>query len=462
MKRVLVVGDVMLDEYVYGDANRISPEAASPVLSVDHKISMAGGAGNVARGIAALNCGCDLVGVVGEDRAGTDLLAELGGCPPHLAPYLITHPRRLTPHKTRFVSRQHSSHLLRVDRENPEPLSKELEDKVIKLALGLMHDCEVLVLSDYCKGVITNRVAVELLSAARARNKISIVDSKNGDISRFRRATILKLNMCELGFCYDEPDNGLVAGRAIGLAAGMDIDHVVVTRGEDGISMYSNFSSTPVHIPGKEVRVRDVSGAGDTVVATLATELAGGSELVPALTRANDAAAIAVGKYGTATVSLAELLHHKIASPANWDLIDQRLNEWQEYDIGFTNGCFDLLHPGHLHLLKAARGRCDRLIVGLNCDASVRRLKGAGRPVQSEQDRAAMLAALDFVDLVVIFSGDDPSYLVKRIAPSVLVKGSDYNAETVAGHEYAESVYIVDRIDASTTQTIARIKCAES
>lgn len=454
---VLVVGDVMLDEFVYGETRRISPEAATPVLSVSRIARMVGGAGNVARGIAALDVNCELLGVVGEDVTGNDLMRELAGWnTPRLIPWVLMDGQRPTTRKTRFVSESHSSHLLRVDTEKVLPISINMERDLVVRALACLTDADVLVLSDYCKGVITSNVALELIRAARKAGKIVIVDSKRDDLSIFAGANIVKLNEGEFDRAVAPFED--IAG-ASQLAARMGFDHILLTRGERGLTLYSA-DGTDIKVHGRAVRVKDVSGAGDTVVATLAAMLAGGCDLIPSLRRANHAASIAVGKPGTATVTRAELANDKIGLYSDCRLLTQRIAEWENSRVVFTNGCFDLLHTGHIHLLTQARAQGDKLIVGINSDESVRGLKGKGRPIQTQEERAMMLAALDIVDLVVIFDGDDPRSLIEYIQPSVLVKGSDYEREEIIGREFAKRTHIVERIEdgPSTTQTIERVK----
>jgi D-beta-D-heptose 7-phosphate kinase/D-beta-D-heptose 1-phosphate adenosyltransferase len=453
---VTVIGDVMIDEFVYGDVQRISPEAATPILKIKRTERNIGGAGNVARGIAALNTDCSLVGVVGANREGiADLFTDS-----RLTPQLVVDPTRPTTVKRRYVSEQHSSHLLRVDTEVAERIT--YSEALRGLGVRAWHEIDdpatkVVVLSDYCKGVFSPMFAEMLVRLARTAGKWVIVDTK-GDVGQFGGAHILKLNMTELGFPFGAPDDSAVETAAHRLAARHRFDHVVVTRGEGGLSAYST-QHAPLHVPGKRVRVRDVSGAGDTVVATLAAMLADGCDFEHALQRANTAAAIAVGKPGTSVVTFAELCGDRIAPADDWSLLRQRLAEWKGKSIGFTNGCFDMLHPGHVHLLKEASHCCDKLIVGLNSDASVRGLKGVGRPIQPAEDRARMLAALDEVALVVIFDKPTPEQLVKAIRPAVIFKGDDYTLHNIAGSEYAKNTILIPLRDGlSTTDTIKKIQ----
>lgn len=457
MSKVLIVGDLMLDEFIYGSVTRISPEAATPVLSASHTERMVGGAGNVARGVAALDCECDLISVMGSDAASHVLMSELQKIE-KITPWISVDMARATTHKMRFVSEEHSSHLLRVDAECTVPVSGNIERIIRDRAVERItcdKDLRVVVLSDYCKGALTGTILREIIIAANECDKIVIVDSKRKDLEAFRGAHYLKLNLAELGAHEDDAHEISVRAHSILLKHG--IGAVIVTRGENGLTVIGcNANIGNVSIPGKRVRVRDVSGAGDTVVATFAVSMAGGLNTIESLIRANKAASIAVSKPGTSTVTLAELQATNIVPHDNLALLDQRLIEWRGKRIGFANGCFDLLHPGHVHMLEQARSHCDKLIVGLNSDPSVRALKGPTRPIQNSECRAAVLAALDSVDLVVEFNRETPVDLIAHIKPDVLIKGSDYTPGRVVGREHAGEVVIIDRIEHSTTDIVKR------
>ena len=449
-QRVLCVGDLILDEFVYGDVSRISPEAATPVLAVRRRETQIGGAGNVARNVASLGGHCIFVGVVGSDEAGRALSAALAA-EAGIATHLVVDASRPTTHKIRFVSEHHSTHLLRADHEVARPVAGDIEEAVVAHAVGALGDADGVVLSDYAKGVLTPRVIRALIAAARERGIPVVVDPKGADFSVYRGATLITPNHKELGEATRRAVDGheAVEAAAAELARMVESEAVRVTRSEEGMSRWPGHAP-PVHIPGYRVRVRDVSGAGDTVAATLATLLAMGVGFEPAMRAANAAAAVAVGKRGTATVSAAELrarLQHsgapraesKIAADAH--RLAETLAEWRREGlrIGFTNGCFDLLHPGHVKLLAEARGACDRLIVGLNSDRSVQGLKGPGRPVQAQGARAEVLAALQSVDLVVVFDEPTPLRLIGEVRPDVLVKGADYRIEDVVGRDVVEA-----------------------
>src|ERR1700719_3760852 len=447
---VLCVGDLMLDEFVYGEVSRISPEAPAPVIAVQRSESNIGGAGNVARNIASVGARCIFVGLVGEDEAGEKLRAELSQ-QSGIESVLICDSRRPTTRKVRFVSEHFSTHMLRADWELAQPAAADIEQRLIDTILPQLARADIVLLSDYAKGVLTARVIRNVIDAARKLGKTVIVDPKSANFAIYRGATLLTPNRKEFAEATRsraDSDKSIAdaAQDAMQLA---DCEAILVTQSEHGMTLVTRKGEI-IHIPAHPVKVRDVSGAGDTVAAVLAVTLAAGADWETALRMANAAAAVAVGKKGTATVTSAELrrkiLPHAFLAAeekiiaAGGDLVTHLL-DWRKQGlrIGFTNGCFDILHPGHVKVLTAARGACDRLVVGLNSDASVKRLKGEGRPVQDARARAEVLAALEAVDLVVIFEEDTPLDLITRIKPSVLVKGGDYTRQRVVGHEVVDA-----------------------
>jgi D-beta-D-heptose 7-phosphate kinase/D-beta-D-heptose 1-phosphate adenosyltransferase len=471
---VLCVGDLMLDEFVYGEVSRISPEAPAPVIAVQRSETSIGGAGNVARNIASLGGRCIFVGLIGEDEAGAQLKAQLAQ-QSRIESVLVCDPSRPTTRKVRFVSEHFSTHMLRADWELAQPASADIEQELIDAVIPLLPRADIVLLSDYAKGVLTARVIRNVIEAARKLGKRVIVDPKSANFAIYCGATLLTPNRKEFAEATRsraDSDNSIAeaAPDAMYLA---DCEAMLVTQGEHGMTLVTR-KGAAIHVPALPVKVRDVSGAGDTVAAALALALAAGADWEAALRTANAAAAVAVSKKGTATVTPAELrrkilptaslaAEEKIVAAAG-DL-ETHLLQWrrQELRIGFTNGCFDILHPGHVRILTAARGACDRLIVGLNSDASVRRLKGEGRPVQDERARAEVLAALEAVDLVVIFGEDTPIKLIAQVGPSVLVKGGDYSREQVVGHEIVEAnggeVMLVDILAGfSTTSLVKRAR----
>jgi D-beta-D-heptose 7-phosphate kinase/D-beta-D-heptose 1-phosphate adenosyltransferase len=470
---VLCVGDLMLDEFVYGEVSRISPEAPAPVLAVRRSETNIGGAGNVARNIAALGTRCIFVGLVGDDAAGAELrfaLAREAG----VESMLVTDPSRPTTRKVRFVSEHFSTHMLRADWERAAPAAADIEQKLIDTILPQLDRADIVLLSDYAKGVLTARVIRNVIDAARSRAKRVIVDPKSANFAIYRGATLLTPNRKEFSEATrsraeTEQEIASAAQDAMQLA---DCEAILVTQSERGMTLVPRQGDL-VHVPAYATKVRDVSGAGDTVVAVLAATLAAGAAWEDALRMASAAAAVAVSKQGTASVSAAELrrkiLPHAYLAAEDKILADAelaaRLTDWRQQGlrIGFTNGCFDILHPGHVKVLTAARATCDRLVVGLNSDASVKRLKGDSRPVQDERARAEVLAALEAVDAVAVFAEDTPIKLIEQVRPSVLVKGGDYTREQVVGHEIVEAaggeVVLVDILKGfSTTALVDRAR----
>lgn len=482
---VLCVGDLMLDEFIYGDVSRISPEAPTPVIAVSREEAVIGGAGNVARNVAGLGARCIFIGVIGKDTTGAALKAafaahdgNVAGNPTgKITPRLVVDASRPTTRKLRFVSDHHSAHLLRADWERCGPVGSDIEASIIERVAATLPRVDAVVLSDYAKGVLTPRVIRAVIAGAKKFRIPVIVDPKARDFSVYRGATLITPNRKELG---EAARHAVATVAEVAQAAGQIVraggnKAVLVTLSEDGMLLQQRGSkmrnAKPVHVPAYPVKVRDVSGAGDTVVATLAVLLALGADCEAAMRAANAAAAVVVGKRGTASVSAAELRARILPAAAlapeekivfDWSELDERLCGWRSRDlrIGFTNGCFDLLHPGHIKVLAGARAACDRLVVGLNSDASVKRLKGAARPIQSEDARAAVLAALEAVDLVVIFGQDTPIELIRRVRPKVLVKGGDYRPDQVVGREIVEAaggeIVLVDTVPGFSTSRIVQ------
>ncbi len=466
--RVLCVGDAMIDHYVRGRVERISPEAPVPVLHIESEESRLGGAGNVLRNLHALGVETCFISVTGSDAAGRDLsrlVAELGTSEAHV----IAERGRTTTVKTRYIAE--TQQLLRSDREQVAPLKDELRGEFIKLVRQAVTDHRVVIVSDYAKGVLANGLAGEIVEAARAAGATAVVDPKGTDFGIYRGASVLKPNRRELAAAIGRPiesvDEIVVAARE--LIAAHDFSAMLVSCGKDGMVLVER-SGGVHHLPTAAREVYDVSGAGDTVVAVLGAALAAGASLFDAAQLANVAAGIVVGKVETAVVTAEELtqaivdrdaLEHTKAAPLGLAL--DHIGRWRRHGltVGFTNGCFDLLHPGHVALLKQARAACDRLVVGLNSDASVRRLKGSGRPVQDAEARTAVLASLTSVDLVVVFEEDTPLALIEAIRPDLLVKGADYRPEEVVGGAFVEAyggkVLLAGLVPGySTTATIAR------
>lgn len=468
--RLLCIGDLMLDHFIYGSVERISPEAPIPVLKVAREARMLGGAGNVARNATALGARVSLIAAVGDDAAGQAVQALIADDGRIVANLAVT-PGRPTTTKTRYVA--HGQQLLRADREDGSALEGDTEGRVMQMIDREIGGVDVVVVSDYGKGVMTRRVAAHAVQVARAAGKLVVVDTKAADLAPFRGATFVTPNARELAAASGmaAASDGEVAAAAAHLVTAFDLGGVVVTRAEKGMTVVER-GRRAAQLPAEALEVFDVSGAGDTVLAVLALALGGGAPVGEAAMLANAAAGIVVAKAGTAVVHPDELLRALRSSEMKGaqdkilsrDAAVDRAAAWraQGLRVGFTNGCFDLLHPGHVSLLARARGECDRLIVGLNTDASVRGLKGEGRPVNSELARAVVLAALETVDAVVLFAEETPLRLIEALKPEVLVKGADYTIDRVVGADFVQRnggrVVLVDLVPGqSTTGVIERM-----
>lgn len=470
---ILIVGDLMLDRYVEGEVRRISPEAPIPVLRAGQRRAVLGGAANVARNVTSLGARAILAGVVGNDPAGTEIAALLAASD-RLTDYLIVDVERLTTVKTRFMSGAHQ--MLRLDEETDEPISETVTQALLRVVGDALPSADVVILSDYAKGVLTDQVLAAVIALAREAGRPVIADPKRAQFAAYRGVSLLTPNESEVmratGIVTTDDAAIEEAGRRAMAQAGAE--SVLVTRSEKGMTLLRH-DAPALHLPTHAKSVADVSGAGDTVVAALAIMLACRASLPEAAGLANVAAGISVGKLGTASVTFAELsaslhqrdllaLDHKVAPLA---VALERIKDWRSAGlrIGFTNGCFDLIHPGHVHLLHKARAACDRLVVGLNSDASVKRLKGPTRPVQSEMARATVMASLASTDLVILFEEDTPMQLIEAIIPDVLCKGADYTIDQVVGGEFVQRnggrVALIDlEVGHSTTGTIGRIAAA--
>jgi len=467
-QRVLCVGDVMLDRFVYGVVDRISPEAPVPVLRQTRAASMPGGGANVARNLASLGLEAVIVGAVGDDEAGTEL-TDLLAHSPGITPKLVTLKNRPTTLKTRLVAG--GQQLLRLDAEELGAPDAGSEQALIRTISEIVPTVTAVLISDYAKGLLTASVVDAILAAAAARGVPVIADPKGKDFARYGAVDILKPNAGELALAVGKPTSSTQEVESALAAArnSLPAKAIVVTRAAQGMSWVSG-DSAPGHVAGKAREVFDVSGAGDTSLAALAAAIVAGASLEEAVNVAILASGIAVGKSGTATVSAAELLdasevtqQSQKAGLLALDAMVGQIERWREAGlrIGFTNGVFDILHPGHVRVLEESRSRCDRLIVGLNSDASVKRLKGPERPVNDATFRGQVLAGLSAVDAVVIFEEDTPLNLITALKPDVLVKGGDYSRDTIVGADLVEArggeVIVVPLVPGqSTTSIIAR------
>ena len=469
--RILVLGDIMLDQYLWGDVQRISPEAPVPVFHIRKRSETPGGAGNVVSNLTGLQCSVTLVGVRGSDAAGERLHRLLQN--PRVTAHLVVDSARPTVTKTRVVS--HGQQLLRIDEEEIAALSADVLPDIATLIEASIAQCDAVILSDYGKGFLLSESLIQqIMALAKATNVPVIVDPKGNNWDKYRGATCITPNVKELetvcGDSLADKDRLVEAMRWALLT--YDLCWLVVTRGPLGMCLMNRDDKEPIFVPAVARQVYDVSGAGDTVIATLTLAIACGLDFPAAARLANLAAGIVVGKVGTQPISSLELqaslatedagvharilnkitsLHSAAIQVQAWKAIGQR--------VVFTNGCFDLLHPGHIHLLSHAKELGDRLVVGLNSDDSVRRLKGTGRPILTERDRAALLSSLDCVDLVVLFHEDTPDLLLEALTPHILVKGADYRPDEVVGRETVESyggrVHLIPVLQGYSTKAIA-------
>jgi len=441
---ILIVGDLILDRYVTGEVTRISPEAPIPVLAVHSSHDRVGGAGNVAANLCAMGARTELVSVVGDDglgRATVEMLDDLGidasGC--------IADGARPTTVKTRMVSGVQQ--MMRVDWEEAVPVSDGVADQMLDGLAERVARVQCVVLSDYGKGVLVPRVLEAVIRAAREAGVPVLVDPKGSDYTRYRGATLVTPNRKEAEQALGRKlaDLDLLPAAAEELMKLAELDAAVITLGADGIFHRSKDGSSG-RVPTVAQSVFDVTGAGDTVIANLALGLAGGLSLEVAVELANHAAGLVVGRRGAVAIQRDEMLaalgetqvqRGKILAG---DDVESVIASWRAMGkrIVFTNGCFDILHAGHVHYLRFARSKGDVLLVGLNDDASVRRLKGPERPVNSLQDRLEVIAALEMVDGVVAFTEDTPAEIVRRVTPDILVKGEDWADKGVVGREWVE------------------------
>jgi len=460
---VLVVGDVMLDRYWMGPTSRISPEAPVPVVKIEQHEDRPGGAGNVALNIAALGGKASLAAITGKDEASQSLQLRLNAakvdCHFHLSASVPT----IT--KLRVLSRHQQ--LLRLDFEDPIPSADALSlHEVVARAL---NEAKVLVLSDYGKGTLQDHP--KLIQMARERGIPVLVDPKGKDFSIYRGATLITPNMSEfetvVGRCADE---ATLVEKGMALIQQLSLEALLITRGEHGMTLLRQ-GQAPLHLPARAVEVFDVTGAGDTVISVLAAALAAGEELAHAVALSNIAAGIVVGKLGTAAISAPELRRavHTELGTERGVLSDEQLVLAVEdarahgEKIVFTNGCFDIIHAGHVSYLEQAKSLGDRLIVAVNSDESVRRLKGSGRPINPVDRRMAVLAGLEAVDWVTAFAEDTPHRLLQLLKPDVLVKGGDYRLNEVVGAEvvnaYGGHVEVLGVVEGvSTTKIVEKIK----
>ncbi len=457
----------MLDNFIYGHVERISPEGPIPILKYSHQKVMAGGAGNVAANIISLGGHAHLLSCIGQDDIASLLEEQLNK--QHISFDFFHDKKRPTTQKTRYIAK--GQQLLRLDNEALMPIAEDMENHLYQKAIDIIEGFDVLLLSDYAKGVLTPSLAAKLIALAHQHNKPVLVDPKGSNWQAYTNATLITPNIHEAAILtgYTAQNNQQAEETALQLAQSYNLKGLLLTRGAQGMSL--NAEGEVHHLATEAAEVADVSGAGDTVVATFALALAAGMDMALAAALANSAAGIVVEKSGTATVTAQELIERSSQSIHQYqdelmslNSLLERVENWKSrgFIVGFTNGCFDLLHAGHLHNFIEAKKECDRLIVAVNSDASVKRLKGESRPVQSLIDRARVLAHLREIDAVCMFEEDTPYDLIEKIQPDILIKGGDYKVEDIAGHDIVLAkggrVVTIPLLEGfSTTSTINKI-----
>lgn len=470
--RVLVVGDCMLDEYISGQVLRISPEAPVPIVKKEKQWFAPGGAANVARNLVRLGAKVCLAGLAGDDFAGGVLKKHLHA--ENIEDSILYGNDYSTICKTRVMSQ--GQQLLRLDDEHVGPLNDTQAKTLLLVCQKALEECQVLVLSDYAKGIFLDReqnanLATNLIELAHEHEVPVIVDPKGSDWQKYRNADCVTPNSREFHIAcghqvYAPFDRPTRQGNAEKLCSQFGFARILLTRGARGMALFVP-GDEPLYIRATEREVADVSGAGDTVIATLAACVAKGLSWAESARIANQAAGVAVGKMGTSPISIAELnqtIGEQAENPKLMELpvLLEKIEDWRRKNesIVFTNGCFDLLHPGHISLIRQCVMQGDHLVIGLNTDNSVRRLKGSTRPIQNEQSRALLLAALRGVDAVILFDEDTPLDLIRQVRPDVLVKGSDYTLATVVGAEdvqaYGGRVYLANLVDGCSTSSLVR------
>lgn len=457
MSRVLVVGDLMIDHYIWGSCDRISPEAPVQVVNIKNETKRLGGCGNVVSNLIALGAEVGVISVVGDDELGSEILKLLKdrGAKAEL---VIAQKGRKSSQKSRVMVTHQQ--VIRLDTESTSDI--DCADEIVGKFQGILDGYDIVLLSDYGKGVLSDYLTKHIISITKNSSKMVLVDPKGKDYSKYRGATLLTPNKKEaseaLGFVIDSDEKLELALKTMKM--NYELEYSLITLSEDGIGL---LSQNMVKFPALAKEVFDVTGAGDSVLATLGYCLASKMSIEDAIDNANLAAAVVVGKVGSADASWGEiesLKSKKIGFERKLVKLDELLKvDRSGKSLVFTNGCFDILHFGHISYLQKAKLLGDILVVGLNSDSSVRSLKGDSRPVNTQFDRAAMLCAMEFVDFVVIFDDDTPYEMIKAIGPDVLVKGADYEGKVVVGSEFAKRVELIEFIEGkSTTKIIEKIK----
>ena len=466
--KLLVIGDLMIDHYLWGSCERISPEAPVQVINVDNESTVLGGSGNVINNLKALGAQVDVISVIGGCETSDELKILLNDINVN-SKYLITQKDRITSKKSRIIAAQQQ--VVRYDRESTDEISTKSQTTILNTFKKIITNYDAVLLSDYGKGVLTADLTQSLIAIANDNNKKVLIDPKGLDYSKYKGAYLLTPNKKEASEAtqINVHDDATLTQAITQLKTNCDLDVSLITLSEQGVAIYDDHDDELRIHPTVAREVFDVTGAGDTVLASLGFALSCGLDIDNSVEFANLAAGVVVGKIGSATATLNEIIEYE--SSLNKSTSDEHIKTLDEIialstelksrdkKIVFTNGCFDLLHAGHVRYLETAKSFGDMLILGLNSDRSVTALKGEGRPINTQLDRAYILAALEAVDYVVIFDEDTPYDLIKAIKPHVLVKGGDYEGQDVVGQDIADELKLVQFVDGkSTTKTIEKIQ----
>ena len=465
LPKLLVVGDLMIDHYLWGSCERISPEAPVQVVNINYESSVLGGAGNVINNLNSLGAEVDVISVIGDCNISYELKALLTKIKVNTQ-YLITQTDRIASKKSRIIASQQQ--VVRYDRESTDEINSESKQKILKTFRSIILNFDCVLLSDYGKGVLTNDLTTSLIHIANENNKKVLVDPKGSDYSKYKGAFLLTPNKKEASEAtqVNIKDQISLLQAITQLKTDCDLDFSLITLSDQGVAVYDE--KLRIH-PTVAREVFDVTGAGDTVLAALGFAIACGHEIDDAVKFSNLAAGVVVGKIGSTTTTLNEIIEYE--SSLNKSTSDEHIKTLTEIEvisrelkakgkkIIFSNGCFDIIHAGHVSYLETAKSHGDILILGLNSDRSVAALKGKNRPINTQLDRAYILAALEVVDYVVIFDEDTPYDLIKAVKPNILVKGGDYESKEVVGQDIADELIIVKLVDGrSTTKTITKIQ----
>jgi D-beta-D-heptose 7-phosphate kinase / D-beta-D-heptose 1-phosphate adenosyltransferase len=461
--KILVIGDLMIDHYLWGSCDRISPEAPVQVINVDSESVVLGGAGNVINNLKALGSQVDVISVIGKCKVSEELKGLLIDIKVGTQ-YLISQNDRVTSKKSRIIAAHQQ--VIRYDFESTDEINNESQATIIKCFKSIINNYDIVLLSDYGKGLMTFNLTQSLISIANKNKKKVLVDPKGLDYSKYKGAYLLTPNKKEAGEATHSiiKDNDSLTKAIKNLKEQCDLQISLITLSEKGVAIFD--SELRVH-PTSAIEVFDVTGAGDTILASLGFALSCDKNIDEAVKFANLASGVVIGKIGSATASLNEIIEYesnlnKSRSDGNiktWDEMSSIINELKNKDrkIIFTNGCFDILHIGHVKYLEKAKSFGDVLIIGLNSDASVKKIKGINRPINSQTDRACILAALKVVDYLVIFDEETPYDLIKLINPDILVKGSDYKGKKVIGQDIAKELRLVEFISGKSTSNIIKM-----